>query len=103
MRQAIETKWLGPTNYRGARVKASAQAGSITLPWDHTKDVADNHIAAAQALAAKYGWEGSYVGGAKADDTGYAFVCLGREKLGEMKQLGVQFTCVCPNGAEASS
>lgn len=76
MRQAIETKWLGPTNFRGARVKASAQAGSITIPWDHAKDVEDNHKAAARALAAKWGWEGCYVGGAKADDTGYCFVLV---------------------------
>lgn len=26
--QAIETKYLGPTNTRGSRIKASAQAGS---------------------------------------------------------------------------
>ena len=106
MRQAIETKYLGPTNYRGARVKASAQAGSITLPWDHTKDVADNHIAAAQALAAKYGWEGCYAGGAKVDDTGYCFVRVSRTlNYGQLESVGLDmaFQCVCPNGAEASS
>ena len=34
--QAIEMQYLGPTNFRGARIKATAQAGSITisLPGD---------------------------------------------------------------------
>jgi ribosome-binding protein aMBF1 (putative translation factor) len=32
MRQAIKTKYLGPSNVRGARVKASSDAGSVTLP-----------------------------------------------------------------------
>jgi hypothetical protein len=34
MRQAIVTRYLGATDYRGARVKATAYAGSVTLPWD---------------------------------------------------------------------
>lgn len=31
MRQAISTKYIGPTNYRSARVKASCEAGSVTV------------------------------------------------------------------------
>lgn len=31
MKQAIVTKFLGPTNYRGSRVKATCQAGSVTI------------------------------------------------------------------------
>jgi hypothetical protein len=33
-RQAIETKYIGPTNTRGAKVKASCYAGSLTIDWD---------------------------------------------------------------------
>ena len=33
MRQAIVTKYLGPTDFLGARVKASAQAGSVVVFW----------------------------------------------------------------------
>src|SRR4051812_45021830 len=33
--QAIQTRYLGPSNVRGSRVKAFAAAGSITLSWDH--------------------------------------------------------------------
>lgn len=56
MFQAIVTKYFGPTNHRGARVKASAQAGSLTIPWDHALNSDQNHENAAVALAKKYGW-----------------------------------------------
>ena len=51
--QAIVTKYLGPTNNRCARVKATAQAGSVTISWDCALDVDANHDAAAIALAVK--------------------------------------------------
>lgn len=73
MLQAITTKFLGPTNSRGSRVKATAQAGSVTINWDHGLNSQQNHCAAAQALAHKCGWEGRYVGGAMPDG-GYTFV-----------------------------
>ena len=55
--QAITTKYLGPTDFRGARIKATAQAGSITIAWDHGLDPVDNHAAAAAALCKKMGWD----------------------------------------------
>lgn len=61
--QAIATKYLGPTNRLGGRVKASADAGNITVGWDHRIGVQDNHIAAAKALAAKLDWNGRWIGG----------------------------------------
>lgn len=72
MRQAISTKYLGPTNTRGSKVKATAEAGSITLHWDDALDIGENHVAAARALAQKYKWAGIWHGGATAD--GYVFV-----------------------------
>jgi len=60
MRQAIVTKWLGPTNHKGSRVRASCDAGTLTVSWDHEIGVGDNHRAnhraAALALAEKLGW-----------------------------------------------
>jgi hypothetical protein len=56
MFQAITTKYLCPTNHRGARVKATAQAGSVTVSWDYALNADGNHTAAAQALAEKMGW-----------------------------------------------
>lgn len=56
IRQAIVTKYLGPTNFRGARVRATARAGSVTIPWDDAFDVNENHSFAAQRLADKLEW-----------------------------------------------
>ena len=75
MRQAIVTKYLGPTNARGSRVKATAQAGTIAVPWDDARDVIENHEAAAKALAARYRWSTERMhGGAMPDDAGFVWV-----------------------------
>lgn len=73
MQQAIQTKYLGLTDMRGSRCKAWAQAGSITINWNHALNSEQNHIAAAQALARKLGWTGAWSGGGL-PDAGYAFV-----------------------------
>ena len=73
MYQAIITKYVGPTNHKGARVIARTGSGvKITVSWDHALDVPENHLAAARALAEKLNWDGVWVGGGTAD--GYAFV-----------------------------
>lgn len=83
MSQAITTKYLGPTNFRGARVKATSQAGSLTLPWDDAKGIDDNHYAAALALAMKFDWVRQYdldkgtihiVGGGMPDGRGNVYI-----------------------------
>lgn len=71
--QAIQTKYIGPSNVRGSRVKAIAEAGSVTLSWDSALNSPDNHRAAAEALARKYGWRGEWFGGGV--NAGYVFVC----------------------------
>lgn len=63
MRQAITTKFIGPTNHKGARVKAVAQAGSITVSWDYRLGIDDNHRVAASVLMEKFSWSGKLVGG----------------------------------------
>jgi hypothetical protein len=74
--QAITTKFLAPTNNRGSRIKATAEAGSLTVSWDYGLDASANHEIVAQALADRYGWTGELVGGATR--TGYVFVFTGR-------------------------
>ena len=61
--QAITTRYHGPTNYKGSRVIARAQAGSITMQWDDALNSDENHRAAAQALADKLKWPGAFVTG----------------------------------------
>lgn len=48
----VRTRYFGPTNFRGSRVKATNvnTGASITVSWDHALDVAENHMAAALAL-----------------------------------------------------
>jgi hypothetical protein len=72
--QAIETKYLGPTNFRSGRIKARAWAGSVTMPYDHALNAEDNHRAAALLLQAKYGWKGTFAQGGNAAGNGYVFV-----------------------------
>lgn len=72
-RQAISTKYLGPTNTRGSRIKASSGSGvSVTVPYDHGLDSFANHQAAAEALCKKLKWTGTLVGGGTVG--GYCFV-----------------------------
>jgi hypothetical protein len=72
--QAIETKYLGPTNTKDGRIKATAWAGSVTLPYDHALDAQGNHKKAAFALLLKLRWNGKYAQGANVKGDGYYFV-----------------------------
>ena len=77
--QTIITKYLGPTNHRGSRIKARQSASyagtpkSITIDWDYSLSTEQNHRAVAMALAAKMNWAGDWVGGDNGS-TGYSFV-----------------------------
>lgn len=76
MTQAIFTRYLGPTNTRGARIKAMA-AGStdtVTLPYDYGLNDETNHKLAAFDLVRKLKWGGTWAQGSTAD--GYAFVSI---------------------------
>lgn len=75
MRQAIETRYFGPTNHRSTRVKATAQAGSVTVIWDDALGVDENHAVAARKLANKFGWKGRFVAGGLPSGRGNVFVC----------------------------
>jgi hypothetical protein len=72
--QAIETRYLGPTNTKGGRIKATAGAGSITIGYDYALNTDGNHKAAADALIAKMGWTGTFAQGGNVTGTGYYFV-----------------------------
>lgn len=72
--QAIETRYLGPTNTKGGRIKATAAAGSVTVPYAHELSTADAHKAAALTLIDKMGWQGKYAQGGNVKGDGYVFV-----------------------------
>lgn len=56
--QAIETKYVGPTNTRGARIIATTGSGhhKLTIPYPHELSGEACHEAAAVELATKLGW-----------------------------------------------
>lgn len=73
MFQAIQVKYLGPTNYRGSRYKATAAAGSVTVSADAALSVEGNVIKAAHTLCDKFGWSKDMAHGQLADGT---YVCV---------------------------
>ena len=85
--QAIKTKYIGPSNVRGSRVKAECDAMTVILSWDDSLDTEANHVAAARELCnrmvakneklygkdAGNGWHAPFVTGGLKND-GYAHV-----------------------------
>lgn len=67
LRQAIITRYHGPTNTRGSRISATAQAGRIYLAHDYSLGIEENHAKAAEAYARKSQWSGEWIGGAAPD------------------------------------
>ena len=61
--QVITTKFLPPTNHKGSRIKAMAEAGSVTVSKDHSLSEKEAHAAAALQLMEKYEWFGELIGG----------------------------------------
>lgn len=85
MRQAISTKYHGPTNSRGGRVKATARKREVysdhaspemalTDYWNHAEGIEANHSRVAKLLAAKLGWSGLWIGGGSPENSGYVYV-----------------------------
>lgn len=71
--KAIETKYIGPTNYRGARIIATDNdKNRVTISYPHELSGEDVHRKAAEALRDKMGWTGRLVGGSTRN--GYCFV-----------------------------
>jgi len=91
--QAIKTKYYGATNTRGARIKATCDAGNVTVSWDYELGAEANHDSARKALQLKISrdnegryenytcandpWLRPMVGGALPNNEGYAFVFVG--------------------------
>ena len=75
--QAIITKYFGPTNSRGSRIKAQCAAGSITIDYPYDLSGRACHAVAAKALLHKLNWNdptyGSLMGG-QLPNGDYAFV-----------------------------
>lgn len=75
--QAIHTKYLGPTNHKGARIKAYTASGfSAVIAYPYELDEEQAHFEAVQALVEKnrLAWDvSSMTYGCSADGRGYCF------------------------------
>lgn len=72
----IQTKYLGPTTYKGARIKAwcAFSKRSVIIDYDDSLDSFDNHAIAAKALVKRFDlYSGEYTVGDNSD-VGYLFV-----------------------------
>jgi hypothetical protein len=58
MPQAIHTKYIGPSATKSSRIKATCDAGSLTVGFHNVDavDDADRYDQVAKMLAAKLGW-----------------------------------------------
>ena len=65
--RSIQTAYLAPTNYRGARVRVWAgddRRRGITISWDYALNGDQNQLRAVAALVARRGWHGAWtIGG----------------------------------------
>lgn len=60
----ITTKYLAPTNTKGARIKAESNEGvKVTKPYDYSKNTLQNHEALANELGCTLGYRkpGEYI------------------------------------------
>jgi hypothetical protein len=75
--KAIITKYLPPTNTKGARIKATAhKLPSITIPYPYDLSGEHVHRAAAEKLANTYWSNPVLIAGLMPDGTGYAFTII---------------------------
>lgn len=71
--QSIITRFMGPTNTRGARIRAKASGGQRVISnYSHELLVAEEHDRAVKLLALRLKWGGRLVRGDI--DRGYVYV-----------------------------
>jgi hypothetical protein len=81
--QAIFTKYITPTNTRGARIKAWCESGSVTIPYPHEFGSEEAHAMAARTLRLNLKWQNDMVQGVAplaGTNAAYVFVMLDREE-----------------------
>lgn len=79
--QAIQTRFIGTTNTRGARIKAFSEGfpRGVTVPFEYGEGLEEAHDVAARAFIVAHKWYGTWVRGGSPDGRGNVYVCLKRE------------------------
>jgi hypothetical protein len=73
--QAIQTKYIGPSNTKGSRISVTAMGNKnrIYVPYDHEHDEHKMHEVAMKKFLDKYDWpKGKWAQGGT--ENGYVFV-----------------------------
>ena len=72
IRQAIRTRYHGPTDTKGSRISAKCAARTLYVSYDSALNSEENHAAACAALVKAMGWDsehyGSRIGGGFEND-----------------------------------
>lgn len=68
---SIVTKFLGPTNTQGSRIRATCNGKSKMVSYDHAMGSVENHIEAVKEFARVFHYSGTYAIGET--ETGYIF------------------------------
>lgn len=78
IRQAIVTKYHGPTDTKGSRVSATAAAGKRWFDWDDALNPEENHCGAATRFASGFSWlaQGETLQGGGLPDGRYCWVIV---------------------------
>lgn len=73
--QGITVRYIGPTDTKGARLKATSASGiSVTIPYPHDAPERDKPCRAVDALCDKLGWDAAGFVGATIRGNDWAFV-----------------------------
>ena len=80
--QAVQTKYLGPSNSHGSRIIAKCATKRIIVARDYSTNIEDDHRRVARKLILQMGWTGRWIQGCLPDET-YAFVCEQRRDEGQ--------------------
>ncbi len=70
MKLQIKTTYIGPTDTKGSRIKATFNGKSLTIPYDYSLNSYDLHFKAARMFAEKHGFQ---IGDEDSHDKGYKF------------------------------
>lgn len=82
MAQAIVTRYKGPSNVRGSRIIATADAKRKIYHYDYSLGYEANHDLAAKTLAESLGWLDGWelAGGSLPGNGGNVYVLIKRSK-----------------------